>query len=55
MQAEHIAQAAEAEQPEPLALSCLSTTTYPTGKDLARRLKLAARKFRLSWAAPLPP
>ena len=42
MQAEHIAQAAEAEGPDVIALSCLSTTTYPAVKDLARRLKLAA-------------
>jgi radical SAM superfamily enzyme YgiQ (UPF0313 family) len=40
MQAEHIAQAAEAEGPDVIALSCLSTTTYPAVKDLARRLKL---------------
>ena len=45
MQAEHIAQAAEAERPDVIALSCLSTTTYPALKNLARRLKLAAPKI----------
>ena len=42
MQAEHIAQAAVAEKPDVIVLSFLSTTTYPTTKDLARRLKSAA-------------
>ena len=42
MQAEHIAQAAAAERPDVIALSCLSTTTYPAVKNLARRLKSAA-------------
>ena len=45
MQAEHIAQAAEEERPDVIALSCLSTTTYPAVKNLARRLKLAAPKI----------
>src|SRR4030042_916977 len=39
MQAEHIAQAAAEERPDVIALSCLSTTTYPAVKNLARRLK----------------
>ena len=42
MQAEHIAQAAAAEKPDMIALSFLSATTYPTAKDLAKRLKSAA-------------
>ncbi|MFA4901363.1 MAG: radical SAM protein [Desulfobaccales bacterium] len=42
MQAEHIAQAADAERPDVIALSCLSTTTYPALKNLARHLKLHA-------------
>jgi anaerobic magnesium-protoporphyrin IX monomethyl ester cyclase len=42
MQAEHIAQAAEEERPDVVALSFLSTTTYPAVKNLARRLKLRA-------------
>ena len=42
MQAEHIAQAVEEERPDVIALSVLSTTTYPAAKNLARRLKLAA-------------
>ena len=45
MQAEHIAQAAAAEAPDVIALSCLSTTTYPAVKILARRLKLAAPRL----------
>jgi anaerobic magnesium-protoporphyrin IX monomethyl ester cyclase len=42
MQAEHVAQAVEEERPEVIALSCLSTTTYPAVKNLAGRLKLRA-------------
>lgn len=42
MQVEHIAQAAVAEQPDGIALSFLSTTTYPAAKDLVRRLKSVA-------------
>ncbi len=42
MQAEHIAQAVAAERPDVIALSCLSTTTYPALKNLARRLKSGA-------------
>ncbi|RJR43655.1 MAG: cobalamin B12-binding domain-containing protein [Deltaproteobacteria bacterium] len=34
MQAEHIAQAVEEEQPDVIALSCRSTTTYQAVKDL---------------------
>jgi len=39
MQAEHIAQTTEVEGPDFIALSCLSTTTYPAFKDLALRLR----------------
>ena len=42
MQAEHVAQAVEEERPDVIALSFLSTTTYPAVKNLARRLKLGA-------------
>ncbi|MHB8067710.1 MAG: B12-binding domain-containing radical SAM protein [Desulfobaccales bacterium] len=42
MQAEHLAQAVEEEQPDVIALSFLSTTTYPAVKNLAQRLKLSA-------------
>jgi radical SAM superfamily enzyme YgiQ (UPF0313 family) len=42
MKAEHIAQAAAREHPDVIALSFLSTTTYPTVKSLARRLKAVA-------------
>ena len=47
MQAEHIAQAADAERPDVIALSCLSTTTYPALKNLARRLKAGAPEIPL--------
>jgi radical SAM superfamily enzyme YgiQ (UPF0313 family) len=52
MQAEHIAQAAAAEAPDVMALSCLSTTTYPALKSLARRLKLAAPNLPLIVGGP---
>lgn len=42
MKAEDIAQAAAGEQPAVIALSFLSTTTYPAVKSLARRLKAEA-------------
>jgi len=42
MKAEHIAQAVEQERPDVLALSFLSTTTYPAAKRMARRLKAVA-------------
>jgi radical SAM superfamily enzyme YgiQ (UPF0313 family) len=47
MQAEHIARAAALEHPEAIALSCLSTTTYPAVKDLARELKAVAPNIPL--------
>jgi anaerobic magnesium-protoporphyrin IX monomethyl ester cyclase len=47
MQAEQIAQAVEAERPDVIALSCLSTTTYPALKHLARRLKAAVPEIPL--------
>jgi radical SAM superfamily enzyme YgiQ (UPF0313 family) len=42
MTAEHIAQAIGREAPDVIALSFLSTTTYPAVKRMARRLKVAA-------------
>lgn len=42
MQAGDIAQAATVEKPDLIALSFLSTTTYPATKDLAQRLKSVA-------------
>ncbi|MGD9136542.1 MAG: radical SAM protein [Desulfobacterales bacterium] len=42
MKAEHIAQAVKDDRPDVIALSFLSTTTYPTTKIMARRLKKAA-------------
>ncbi len=40
MKPQHIAQAVREEQPEVIALSFLSTTTYPKVKNLAKRLKM---------------
>jgi anaerobic magnesium-protoporphyrin IX monomethyl ester cyclase len=42
MKAEHIAQAAVREHPDVIALSFLSTTTYPAVKSMARQLKIEA-------------
>ena len=39
MKAEHIAQAVKDERPDVIALSFLSTTTYPSTKIMARQLK----------------
>jgi anaerobic magnesium-protoporphyrin IX monomethyl ester cyclase len=47
MQAEQVAQAAKEERPDVIALSCLSTTTYPAVKNLAQRLKLAAPQITI--------
>ena len=47
MQAEHISRAVEEERPDVVALSCLSTSTYPALKNLARRLKSAAPRISL--------
>jgi len=45
MKAEHIAQAVAAERPDVIALSCLSTTTYPAVKLMARQLKVETPKI----------
>lgn len=42
MKAEHIAQAAAQERPDVIGLSILSTTTYPTARNMAKRLKVEA-------------
>jgi anaerobic magnesium-protoporphyrin IX monomethyl ester cyclase len=42
MKAEHIAQAAVRDRPDVVALSFLSTTTYPAVKSMARQLKAGA-------------
>lgn len=52
MQAEHIAQAADAQAPDVIALSCLSTTTYPALKSLARQLKLAVPHLPIIVGGP---
>ena len=52
MQAEHLAQAAAEDRPDVIALSCLSTTTYPALKNLARRLKAAAPNIPLIAGGP---
>ena len=45
MKAEHIAQSVEQERPDVIALSFLSTTTYPAAKRMARRLKAVAPRI----------
>ncbi len=45
MKAEHIAQAVKEEKPDVVALSFLSTTTYPATKKLAEKLKFASPKI----------
>ena len=45
MKAEHIAQAVEKERLDVIALSFLSTTTYPAVKNMAKRLKLEAPRI----------
>ncbi len=52
MQAEHIAQAVAQDRPEVIALSFLSTTTYPAAKKMARRLKAAAPQTPLIVGGP---
>jgi radical SAM superfamily enzyme YgiQ (UPF0313 family) len=42
MKAEHIAEAVVEERPDVIALSFLSTTSYPATRSMARRLKQAA-------------
>ncbi len=45
MRAEHVAQAVAEEKPDVIALSFLSTTTYPAVKSMARRLKAEVAKI----------
>ncbi len=45
MKAEHVAQAVARERPGVIALSFLSTTTYPAVKSMARRLKAEAAQI----------
>jgi len=45
MKAEHIAKAVAQERPDAIALSFLSTTTYPAVKSMARRFKANAPKI----------
>jgi anaerobic magnesium-protoporphyrin IX monomethyl ester cyclase len=52
MQAEHIVQAIAEERPDVIALSCLSTTTYPALKHLASQLKSDAPKIPLIVGGP---
>ncbi|MFC1885381.1 B12-binding domain-containing radical SAM protein [Thermodesulfobacteriota bacterium] len=47
MHLEHIVQAAKKELPEVIALSVLSTTTYPAAKSMARMLKIAAPSIKI--------
>src|SRR5512136_812232 len=52
MKAEHIAQAVAAERPEVIAISFLSTTSYPAVKSMARRLKSEARAIPIIVGGP---
>ncbi|HEY5911188.1 MAG TPA: radical SAM protein [Verrucomicrobiae bacterium] len=52
MKAAHIAQALAAERPDVVALSFLSTTTYPSVKSLARQLKAAAPEIPIIVGGP---
>ncbi len=52
MKAEDIARAVAQEPPDVIALSFLSTTTYPTAKSMARRLKAEAPKIPIIVGGP---
>lgn len=52
MKAEHIAQAAAAEPPDAIALSFLSTTTYPAAQTMARQLKAQAPQIPIIAGGP---
>src|SRR5271157_699424 len=52
MRAEHIAQALSADRPDVIALSFLSTTTYPAVKSLARQLKARAPELPIIVGGP---
>jgi len=52
MKAEHIARAVAQEPPDVIALSFLSTTTYPAAKITARRLKAEAPKIPIIVGGP---
>ena len=52
MKSAHIAQATAADRPDVIALSFLSTTTYPKAKDMARRLKAEAPRTPIIVGGP---
>ncbi len=52
MKEEHIARAVAEEPPDVIALSFLSTTTYPAAKSMARRLKAEAPKIPIIVGGP---
>ncbi|MBN2505700.1 MAG: B12-binding domain-containing radical SAM protein [Verrucomicrobia bacterium] len=52
MKADHIARAAVREAPDAIALSFLSTTTYPAVKQMARQLKAAAPHIPIIVGGP---
>lgn len=54
MKVEHIARAVQAERPHAIALSLLSTTTYPAMKSMARRLKATAPETPVIVGGPFP-
>ncbi|MCX6924971.1 MAG: radical SAM protein [Verrucomicrobia bacterium] len=52
MKAEHIAETAAHDRPDVIALSFLSTTTYPAIKQMARKLKAKAPKIPIIVGGP---
>src|ERR1019366_5497283 len=52
MKAEHIARAVAQEPPDVIALSFLSTTTYPAAKSMAQRLKAEAPRIPIIVGGP---
>ena len=52
MKADHLAQAVAQERPEVIALSFLSTTTYPAAKRMAERLKAVAPRTPIIVGGP---
>ena len=52
MKADHLAQAVTLERPEVIALSFLSTTTYPAAKRMAERLKSVASRTPIIVGGP---
>jgi radical SAM superfamily enzyme YgiQ (UPF0313 family) len=54
MQTAHIVQAVKEESPDVIAISVLSTTTYPTAKDMAAQYKAAAPGIQIILGGVFP-